>query len=163
MTYYRLYMKKPFVSDGRQVKNLGGRIVVFENGVAARVDEKTAGLARQQHYIQRVEQIYDTNSSNVVPAPQPSVPQTPVTEPQTEVASADEVETPAEDAGEATEEKYATVEVGAVADVPEIKDGKLYASDIKALHANLKTWTAVAEYLDVSTTTLRNYRDEAGL
>lgn len=64
---------------------------------------------------------------------------------------------------EISAEEEPSMEFEPVEDNPETSDGVLTRSEVQDLYDRLGTWTAVAEELDISTTTLRKYRDELGL
>lgn len=162
---YTLKIKRQFASQGRQIKNIGGTIVVFRGGVATGVSEHVAQIARKQHYI-------DSIIEEVQPAAQ-AVPEVPEVEEVVEEEVVQEVEEVGEEEDEELEEpEVETQEVvedsievneSVVADVEETEDSVLTAEEIQALYDKLGTWSAVADYLEISTATLRKYRDEVGL
>lgn len=126
---YKLIMDKRFSSSGRVIKNINGALVVFKDGVAASVSEKTGNAAKKLQYVSEVIPFHET--------PKPKTP------PQ--------------------EESAVVAHVNVVADVKETEDGKLTADEIQSLYDSMGTWTAVAKYLGITTTTLRKYREETGL
>jgi len=78
---YNLKLKDVFIAPGRQVKNIGGRLVVFFDGLAQNVSETVAELARRQHYIESVtlsseEEVTPEVSPNITPEVVPDVEET---------------------------------------------------------------------------------------
>jgi len=78
---YNLKLKDVFIAPGRQVKNIGGRLVVFFDGLAQNVSETVAELARRQHYIESVtlsseEEVTPEVSPNIIPEVVPDVEET---------------------------------------------------------------------------------------
>lgn len=185
---YDLKLKNAFIAPGRQVKNIGGRIVVFHDGVARNVSEEVANLAQRQHYIEEVinagqEEVQPEVSPNLTPEIKPEVE-------ETEEVTFEEPQVPDEviereydavlnaleefDFEDVSDEEFAAVmeedtqgveiqEPESFADTEETEDGVLTAEEIQALYDEHGTWSAVAKYLDVSTSTLRKYREDAGL
>lgn len=86
-----------------------------------------------------------------------------------EVAEEEEVEELAEEEQVETQPEEETLpeepymEFDPVEGNEETSDGLLTKSEVEELYERLGTWSAVAEDLDISTTTLRKYRDELGL
>ena len=208
---YNLKLKDVFIAPGRQVKNIGGRLVVFFDGLAQNVSETVAELARRQHYIEEVipaeqEPVEPEVSPSITPEVKSSVEETRevVIEEPAEEEIPDEVLEEMHEDEEAvmqafedeeaegfayaeevfddeislentenvsleetkTEEVKEEVEIQepeAFADTEETEDGVLTAEEIQALYDEHGTWSAVAKHLDVSTSTLRKYREDAGL
>jgi len=78
-----------------------------------------------------------------------------------ETTEVEEEEVKEEVIDETPEEPY--MEFDPVEGNEETSDGLLTKSEVQELYDRLGTWSAVAEDLDISTTTLRKYRDELGL
>jgi len=189
---YNLKLKDIFVAPGRQVKNIGGRIVVFFDGLATNVSESVAELARKQYYIEEVINVNEDTQEATEETPEvddgfvehegEEVPEDEIDE-ETEyegsventtsevIEESIEVEVPVvheeenneEEEVEEVSEGYVEVSSDVVSDVEETEDNKLTAEEIQGLYDELGTWSSVAEYLDVSTATLRRYREEVGL
>lgn len=155
---YTLKIKRPFRRMGRDVKNIGGTIVVFRDGVAYNVSEQTAKIAQRQHYIASVT-LNPEVREYAAPVEEPQVA------PEEEAQTVEEVvEEPApEPVVEEEEVTERPVEENVVADTPETEDGILSAEEIQGLYDSLGTWTAVADHLGITTTTLRKYREDVGL
>lgn len=166
---YTLRIKRVFRQQGRQVKNIGGRVVVFRDGVAYGVSENVADVARRQHYIESVEFTpREEENVTVEKTPEPEAPveeevqEEPIEEPVIEEESRSE-----NGEEEVVEEDLADDEIevhdNVVADTEETEDGVLSADEIQTLYDSLGTWSAVADHLGITTTTLRKYREETGL
>lgn len=155
---YRLVFDKRYKVSGRYPVNIKGKLVLFQDGVAYVSSKETADNAKKLRFIAAVEEI---------PAEVPVVVETvlPVAEEAPEVVE----ETPEVVVEEETvveepeEEDSVVVHVNVVADVEETEDGILTAQEIQDLYDSLGTWSAVANHLKITTTTLRKYREETGL
>jgi hypothetical protein len=188
---YDLKLKNAFIAPGRQVKNIGGRIVVFHDGVARNVSEEVANLAQRQHYIEEVisageEEVQPEVSPNLTPEVKPEVEETEEVTFQESKIPDEVIERAYEeheavlnalaefDTEDVSDEEFATLmeedtqaveiqEPESFAETEETEDGVLTAEEIQALYDEHGTWSAVAKHLDVSTSTLRKYREDAGL
>jgi hypothetical protein len=150
---YRLVFDKRYKVSGRYPVNIKGKLVLFQDGVAYVSSKETADNAKKLRFIASVEEI---------PAEVPVVVETvlPVAEEAPEVVV--EEEAVAEEPEEEPEEAV-VAHVNVVADVEETEDGVLTAQEIQDLYDSLGTWSAVANHLKITTTTLRKYREETGL
>ena len=154
---YELRIKSIFSASGRQLKNIGGRVVVFYDGVAKHVSEETAMMAKRKHYIDSVTAMKVENEEvDVVEDEVQEVVEEPVVEPVVE----EEVEEIVDE--EEVFEDYVSAEY-IDETTEEAQDNKLTSEEITELYEQLGTWSAVAEYLDITTSTLRKYREELGI
>lgn len=135
--YFSLHLEKRFARTGRQIKNIGGQLVVFEDGIAKRVDQYVADLAKRLDYIGRIIRHAD-------PTPVVASVEAPEQKEEPEETSDEEQVAPE------AEETQASIEDAT-------KD------EIAALYEEKGTWSAVADYYGTTTTTLKKYRDEFGL
>lgn len=140
-----------------------GRRIDFVDGVAKGIPENVATHLLNQKVLTEIIPEFETQVETAIP--EPVVPE-PVAEVVPEpVAEADEaieeVIEEVEDENPAQEEP--SIEFDPVEGNQETSDGLLSRSDVEELYDRLGTWTAVAEELEISTTTLKKYRDELGL
>lgn len=138
-----------------------GRRIDFVDGVASGIPENVATHLLNQKVLTEIIPEFETQ---VVEEPTPVVVEEPtpvVVEDVIEEAVEEVIEETTEDENPAQEEP--SIEFDPVEGNQETSDGLLSRSDIEELYDRLGTWTAVAEELDISTTTLRKYRDELGL
>lgn len=188
---YNLRLKDVFIAPGRQVKNIGGRLVVFFDGLAQNVSESVAELAKRQHYIDSVTLVSEDEaevevSPSITPEVKPEVEETEEVTFQESKIPDEVIERAYEeheavlnaleefDTEDVSDEEFATLmeedtqaveiqEPESFAETEETEDGVLTAEEIQALYDEHGTWSAVAKHLDVSTSTLRKYREDAGL
>ena len=149
-----------------------GRRIDFVDGVASGIPENVATHLLNQKVLTEIIPEFETQ---VVEEPTPVVVEEPtpvVVEEPTPVVVEDVIEEAVEEVIEETAEstedenpaqEEPSIEFDPVEGNQETSDGLLSRSDIEELYDRLGTWTAVAEELDISTTTLRKYRDELGL
>ncbi|MFA5626230.1 MAG: hypothetical protein WC965_01980 [Thiohalomonadaceae bacterium] len=138
---YTIRLAPQYTTEGRQIKNIGGRVVVFNDGVAYGVVSHIAMQAGKYPFVGAV-------AEERVPLEETPAEETPAEETPAEETPAEE--TPAE---ETPAEEVPAEEIPAEEETP----------DVAALYEELGTWKAVAEHLDITTAALRKLRDEQGL
>lgn len=174
---YELTLRKQNTLNGRQLKNIAGKVVLFEDGVALVEDEYIYEAAKRYRYIdsrrklepevvadvqeespeQDVPSLDDYQEDNdVVPAEVEVETETTVAEPAETEAAEVEVEVETETADDESE-------TDAGDDGESDKDDPTAENDVARLYEELGTWTAVAERLEISTAALRKLREEQGL
>ena len=147
--FYSLHMSKRFKKQGRQVLNIGGQLVVFEDGIARRVDETVADIAKRMGQVGRI-LIHKQPVATPVVAAEPGKEEAPEDNKE-EVETADEEKPEKEEQpDEQPEEEEPSLD-------------NLTKDSLQALYDEKGTWSAVADYLDTTTTTLKKHRDELGL
>jgi len=156
---YRLIFKKEYKVSGRYPVNMKGRVVVFQDGVAYISDKETADYAKKLKFITLVEGIKEKVVEPVV-APVVEPVAAPVVEKTNATGKVYEVEDSVEALVEHIEQEAEAAE--SLVDAID-KDAQPTAEQITEMYDRLGTWTAVAKELDVTTTTLRKYREDAGL
>lgn len=158
MARFTLTLHPRYVLQGRQLKNIGGRVVVFNDGVAYDVDERTADFAKRYGFIANITKNIEVDTSTVVADAFDESEPTVVLEsdnekevPDAEVSSEDPDVPEGDEAVEEPEEEPE--------EEPSVEDSE-GDPDVFQLYEQLGTWTAVAEHLGVSLGVLRKMRDE---
>lgn len=158
---YRLVMDTKYRVSGRHIKNMKGTLVVFHDGVANSVSQDIADYAGKLYYISDILPIGEEVVAPVVVEPEPVI--TPEPEPEPETEPTPEPEPEPEPTPEVEVEPETEVESELVVE-PEVEENlEPTAEEIQSLYDELGTWTAVADRLEVTTATLRKYREAAGL
>ncbi len=169
MTYKLTFLDK-FKVSGRHPVNFGGVIVLFEDGIGYTDSEVVADQARRVRFIasvQREGEIEEPQTKTTTPevfadaAPGLIVEESRETgeEPASseelvvELASSEELVVAPPSDVEGLEQQ----ESSGVADAPQEE------IDLNALHRELKTWSAVAAYLDITMAQLRKLREGRGI
>jgi len=179
---YTGILRSVYSGPRRMIDSLGRRIE-FIDGVAHGIPEYVAQHLLRQNLVSEIIPEVDEDDVVVVPVvdepvvveeaviedevvEEPVVEEEVVEEPVVEEEIVEEPvveEEPAVEEEEIPAEEEPSMEFEPVEDNPETSDGVLTRSEVQDLYDRLGTWTAVAEELDISTTTLRKYRDELGL
>lgn len=172
MLQYKLILQNKDRYPNRYVKNIGGTLVLFRDGVA-HVTKQVADAARQRRGITVIgpefigAAVIEEDSTEVVPTVVAHEP-----EPTVEVAEEEEEEPTVE----VTDEEEVSVESdeAAVEDVPAIIEEEETAEEttpaeeytkesIEILYAKYGTWAAVADHLGISVSKLGKVRKSVGL
>lgn len=173
MLQYKLILQNKDRYPNRYVKNIGGTLVLFRDGVA-HVTKQVADAARQRRGITVIgpefigAAVIEEDSTEVVPTVVAHEP-----EPTVEVAEEEEP-TEEEPTVEVTDEEEDSVESEAVEDVPAIREEEETAEEttpteeytkesIEILYAKYGTWAAVADHLGISVSKLGKVRKSVGL
>lgn len=157
---YEIKLRKHFtLTNGVQLKNIGGKVVIFRKGVAVTDNENVALAARRYRYIESVTKLEETPEVLV----EPVAATVAVTEPEeTPVEDEDTVEdenpeeVPQVEQDETEQEEESEVESPVVEEEED-------TPNVALLYEELGTWTAVAERLGITTSALRKLREEQGL
>lgn len=159
---YKLTIKDRFVVAGETHHNLSGYVVVFTDGVAYVADPAIVEFAKRVHFIDSVEDVsvegvVEELVREVTPAVNGAVDEDVIT-----MSGTGSFQPPVK---EEEEEVSGEVDVSenVVSDVKDTEDAVLTAEEIQGLYEELGTWSAVADHLKITTTTLRKYREDAGL
>lgn len=156
-----------------------GRRLEFIEGVATGIPEYTAKLLQRQNILSEITPEFEVEAPvlaeeqvTVAPVVEEVVEEEVVEEAVEEAVAEEAVEELTEEVAEEEPiveeeeipaEEEPSMEFEPVEGNEETSDGLLTRSEVQEMYERLGTWTAVAEDLDVSTTTLKKYRDELGL
>ena len=150
---YRLVFDRKYKVPGRHTVAMIGSLVVFQDGVATVSSRDIAEHAKKLRFISNVQELAEPTQVVVSP---------PVKKEIEEVLATEEAITKAlDEVAEAFSEEGESAEVESIEDADE--DDSLTAEEIQELYDTHGTWSAVANHLGITTTTLRKYREEAGL
>lgn len=154
---YEIKLRNHFtLTNGVQLKNIGGKVVLFKKGVAVTDDENVALAARRYRYIESVTKLEETPEVLV----EPVAATVAVTEPEETPVEDEEDENPEEvpqvEQDETEQEEESEVEAPVVEEEED-------TPNVALLYEELGTWTAVAERLGITTSALRKLREEQGL
>lgn len=154
---YEIKLRNHFtLTNGVQLKNIGGKVVLFKKGVAVTDDENVALAARRYRYIESVTKLEETPEVLV----EPVAATVAVTEPEeTPVEDEDTVE---DENPEQVEQDETEQEEESEVEAPVVEEEE-DTPNVALLYEELGTWTAVAERLGITTSALRKLREEQGL
>jgi hypothetical protein len=165
MLQYKLILQNKDKYPDRYVKNIGGTLVLFREGVA-HVTKQVADAARQRRGITVIgpefigAAVIEEDSTEVVPTVVAHEP-----EPTVEVAEEEEPteeEPTVESDGAAVEDVPAVIEEEETA--KETTPAEEYTKEsIEILYAKYGTWAAVADHLGISVSKLGKVRKSVGL
>ena len=160
---YTCYLSTKYNKKKRNIFAFG-RKIQFIDGVATGVAEYPSQELLKRGIVHKIIPEFEEPVIVEDVVVQPDFVEVSVTE-EEEVTEEVVEESVEEIVEEVVEENLAeqTIEIEPVEGNPETSDGLLSRSDVQEMYDRLGTWTAVAEELDVSTTTLRRYREELGL
>jgi len=132
----------------KKIINLYGKTIRFTDGIATGLSKYQAETLLRKRIVDSIAEGEDIQRLSYVTAPDVPVPSPePATEPAPEPEPTPEPEPePEPDAPEDEE-----------------TDSEYTREELEALYEEHGTWTSVASYLDVSTATLKKYRDAVGL
>jgi hypothetical protein len=154
---YKLTVAPKFLVDGTVTHNMLGSLVLFTDGIAYLSDPTLVDYAKKLHFLSSVEPVVEEVIKEVI------VEESVIEEHQGAL-DVDVITTVGTGSFQPPEEGVVDEDVVSIVSsgsftLPAEFDETPTAEEITSLYEELKTWSAVAEKLGISTSTLRKYRE----